>query len=274
MKTITISRFTRLESDILDALAWDLRDIAPDLAGQFAESLPGARRNTGSGLFTELIVDRSRPPPLTEPTGRFGTVHAMVGDLPDPVAFLVELRQGRLLALHGDAYGQDTCALDFARVPFDQVFTLNDQGDSVAFDPAALMQPSPLLDLHQHADHQPLPHPVDPPLINLGALQRVQDAKPQDLMGVLFGTVEPAAGARPVDEASPNKADQTSLLIGVWVAIAVGAVVMTVIFRLPWPFAIFLAVMLGRLVRKPRVLSALGRATRRLGQYEYRPPQQ
>ena len=268
-----MTRFTPLESDILDALAWDLRDIAPDLAGQFAESLPGSRRNTGSGLFTELIVDRSRPPPLTEPTGRFGTVHAMVGDLADPVAFQVELREGRLLSLHGDAYGQDTRAIDFARVPFDQVFTLDDQGESVAFDPTALMQPSPLLDLHQHADHEP-PRPVDPPLINLGALQRVQDAKPQDLMGVLFGapasgSVEPTA-----DETSPGKADQTSLLIGAWVAIAVGAVLITVIFRLSWFFGLFIAVMLGRYVHKPAVLRALGRVVNRLGQYEYRPPQQ
>ena len=121
-----MTRFTPLESDILDALAWELRDIAPDLAGQFGDSLPGSRRNTGSGLFTELIVDRYRPSPLTTPTGRFGTVHAMVGDLPDPVAFQAELREGRLLALHGDAYGQDTRAIDFARVPFDQVFTLDE----------------------------------------------------------------------------------------------------------------------------------------------------
>lgn len=51
-----MSRFTPLESDILEALAWDLERIAPDLAGRFAESLPGSRRNTGSGLFTELIA--------------------------------------------------------------------------------------------------------------------------------------------------------------------------------------------------------------------------
>ncbi|MFN7621486.1 MAG: hypothetical protein ACK5RN_15385, partial [bacterium] len=80
-----MTRFTSLESDILDALAWELRDIAPDLAGQFAESLPGSRRNTGSGVFTELIVVRDRPWPLTTPTGRFGSVHAMGGYLPDAV---------------------------------------------------------------------------------------------------------------------------------------------------------------------------------------------
>lgn len=267
------SRFTPLESDILDALAWDLRDIAPDLAGQYAESLPGSRRNTGSGLFTELIVDRSRPPPLTTPTGRFGTVHAMVGDLPDPIAFQVELRQGRLLALHGDAYGQDTRAIDFARIPFDQVFTLDDRGESVAFDPTALMQPSPLLDLHQHTDHEP-PHLIaDPPLVNLGALQRVQDSVPRDVMTVLFGAPDPAAAARAADEAPPDKENQTSVLIGAWVAIAVGAVFLTVIFRLSWIFAIIIAVTLGRLLHKPTVLTALARGTRGLGQFEYRPPQ-
>lgn len=270
-----MSRFTPLESDILDALAWDLRDIAPDLAGQFAESLPGSRRNTGSGLFTELIVDRSRPPPLTEPTGRFGTVHAMVGDLPDPVAFQVELRQGRLLAMHGDAYGQDTRALDFARVPYDQIFTLDGRGESVAFDPAALMQPSPLLDLHQHSDSLDPPPPTDPHLINLGAPQRVQDTGPQDLMDVLFGATASGTFVRAsnADDTPPDKADQTTVLIGAWVAIAIGAVVVTVIFRLPLIFAFVLAVGLGRLVQKPKVLAALSGMARRLGQYEYRPPQ-
>lgn len=267
-----MSRFTPFESDILDALAWDLRDIAPDLAGQFAEALPGSRRNTGSGLFTELIVDRSRPPPMTTPTGRFGTVHAMVGDLPDPIAFQIELRQGRLLSMHGDAYGQDTRAIDFARVGYDQVFTIDEQGESVAFDPSALMQPSPLLGLHQHADHEP-PLPVSPsPLVNLAALQRVQSSGPQSLADVMFGTVRPAAPAV-AEDTPPDKADQTSLQIGLWVAIAVGALLVTLILRLPTFFAVFLTVGIGRMLNRPPVLAALARATRRLGQYEYRPPQ-
>jgi len=267
-----VSRFTPLESDILDALAWDLRDIAPDLAGQFAESRPGSRRNTGSGLFTELIVDRDRPPPLTEPTGRFGTVHAMVGDLPDPIAFQVELRHGRLLALYGDAYDQDTRALDFARIPFDQVFTVDARGESVAFDPATLMQPSPLLDLHRHSDHAP-PPPLDPPLTNLSALQRVQEPGPQTLVEVLFGKITPAAGAPDADQAPPDKTDQTSLQIGLWVALAVGSILVTILLRLPILFAVFLTFAVGRMLNRPPVLAALARAARRLGQYEYRPPQ-
>jgi len=266
------ARFTPLESDILDALAWDLRDIAPDLAGQFAESLPGSRRNTGSGLFTELIVDRHRPSPLTTPTGRFGTVHAMVGDLPDPIAFQAELRQGRLLALHGDAYGQDTRAIDFARVPFDQVFTLDEQGESIAFDPAALMPPSPLLDLHQHTDYQP-PRPIEPARENAGALQRVQEPGPQALIEVLFGKIAPASPETAADESPPTKADRTTVLIGLWVFIAAFAFLAVVLFDLPFVFALFLAGVLGQALHKPKVLDALTRATRRLGQYEYRPPE-
>jgi hypothetical protein len=267
-----VTRFTPLESDILDALAWDLRDIAPDLAGQFAESLPGSRRNTGTGLFSEVIVDRFRPPPMTTPTGRFGTVHAMVGDLPDPIAFQVELRQGRLLALHGDAYGQDTRAIDFARVPFDQVFTLDEQGQSIAFDPEALTPPSPLRDLHQHTDHEP-PLPVSPPhVMTVAEVQKFQSEKLQGLID-LFGTVHPATSTPGGDDAPIDKADQTSLKVGLWVAVAVGSLLITLVMRLPIFFALFLTFFVGRMLSRPPVLSALARGTRRLGQYEYRPPE-
>ncbi len=284
-----MTRFTSLESDILDALAWDLRDIAPDLAGQFAESLPGSRRNTGSGLFTELIVDRYRPSPLTTPTGRFGTVHAMVGDLPDPVAFQAELREGRLLALHGDAYGQDTRAIDFARVPFDQVFTLDDQGESIAFDPAAPMPPSPLLDLHRHTDHEP-PPPVRPPLITIGPMTRVDDQRAarqlisaisgaltpsakRKLTGLMSGTLSPSVEPVAAEASQGEKKDLASVPISTWIAIIAGVVVVTVIFELNWFFSVFLVVVIGRLVRIPGVLPALARAARRLGEHESRPPE-
>jgi hypothetical protein len=284
-----LTRFTPLESDILDALAWDLRDIAPDLAGQFAEALPGSRRNTGSGLFTELIVDRYRPSPLTTPTGRFGTVHAMVGDLPDPIAFQAELREGRLLALHGDAYGQDTRAIDFARVSFDQVFTLDDQGESIAFDPAALMPPSPLLDLHRHTDHEP-PPPVRPPLITIGPMARVDDQRAarqlisaisgaltpsakRKLTGLMSGTLSPSVEPVAAEASQGEKKDLASVPISTWIAIIAGIVVVTVIFELNWFFSVFLVVVIGRLVRMPGVLPALARAARRLGQHETRPPE-
>ncbi|WIY70301.1 hypothetical protein KB221_04540 [Aquidulcibacter paucihalophilus] len=284
-----MTRFTPLESDILDALAWELREIAPDLAGQFAGSLPGSRRNTGAGLFTELIVDRSRPAPLTTLTGRYGTVHAMVGDLPDPIAFQVELRQGCLLSLHGDAYGQDTRAIDFARAPFDQIFTLDDRGESVAFDPGALIQPAPLPDLHQPVGPEP-PPPANPPLITIGPITRVdsqQEARQllgmisgvltpsakRQLTGLISGALTPSAEPDAGDARQGEKEEAASVPISTWIAIIAGVVVVTVLFELNWFFSVFLVVVIGRLVRRPGVLSAFTRATRRLGQYEDRPPE-
>lgn len=93
----------------------------------------------------------------------------MVGDLPEAVAFQVELRAGRLMALHADSYGQDTRAVDFITAPFDEVFYLDADGASVLYDPAVAMPDSPLLDLHRHDDppiraYDPYVDPAAPPL--------------------------------------------------------------------------------------------------------------
>ena len=138
-----MSRYTRLERAVMDALVHDLRAEIPDLAGQFEESRPSQRRNSGFGLFTEMIVDRSRPAPTTGPTGDLGTVHVMVGHLPDPIAFKARVRHGVLLGLLGDSYGQDTRAIDFATVAFDQVFTVDARGQSIPFEPTRQMPPRP-----------------------------------------------------------------------------------------------------------------------------------
>jgi len=254
-------RFTRLEREIMAAMAHDLRHLAPDLAGQFEESLPGTRRNTGSGLFSEIIVSSRRPLSAERATGLFGTVHAMVGDLPDPVAFQVELREGRLLALHGDAYGQDTRDIDFERVPFDQVFTLNDHGESIAFDPAALMGPSPLLALHQHDDHDPA-QPEAFHLVNRGPLQRLQDEQPPALMR----DPPPAEPAAEIDREAT-----TSLLIGIWVLAAVVALVLVVFARVSLFVVGIGAFWLGALLRRPAVKAVLARVAKGLGRFEVRP---
>lgn len=241
------------------AMAHDLRRIAPDLAGQFEESLPGTRRNTGSGLFSEMIVSARRPLSAERATGLFGTVHAMVGDLPDPIAFQVELREGRLLALHGDAYGQDTRSIDFDHVRFDQVFTVNDQGESIAFDPAALMPPSPLLALHRHDDHGP--DPIDGfQLVNRGPLQRLQDKHPPS------GT--------PVREELPEGASNeatNSMLIGIWVIAGVIGLLAVLLARVSFFVVLIAAFWLGALLRKPMVKAALARSARSLGRFEVRP---
>lgn len=62
-----MSRPTPLERAVLDALAWELREVAPDLGGQVEETLASVRRNTGVGAVTELIVARDRPLPTAGP---------------------------------------------------------------------------------------------------------------------------------------------------------------------------------------------------------------
>jgi len=235
------------------AMAHDLRRVAPDLAGQFEESLPGTRRNTGSGLFTAIIVNSRRPLSVERATGRFGTVHAMVGALPDPIAFQVELLNGRLVALHGDAYGLDTRAVDFARVPYDQVFTVNDRGDSIAFEPAALMPPGPLTDLQRHAEPaQPAPPRT---LVNVGPLQRLQDTEPVPAPSLIETLLAPApAGAAPLD-----KDEKISLIIGLWVAIAAAGFIAVVVFDIPIVFAGVLGIFAGRALQTPKGLALVKR---------------
>lgn len=247
-----MSRYTRLERAVMDALAHDLRTDIPDLAGQFEESRPSQRRNSGFGLFTEMIVDRTRPAPATGPTGDFGTVHVMVGHLPDPIAFKARVRHGVLLGLIGDSYGQDTRAIDFSTVAFDQVFTVNAQGHSIPFEPARQMPPSPLLDLHRHNDHDPAARPVEPPpLVNVGVLQRVQevDAPPRHI---------PASLLTPGSTPEPRiPTDQMSLLIGLWALIGVISLLLVFVFRLPFALGVFFAIFAGRAVKQPKVLSTV-----------------
>lgn len=251
-----MSRYTRLERAVMDALAHDLRAEIPDLAGQFEESRPSQRRNSGFGLFTEMIVDRTRPTPASGPTGDLGTVHVMVGSLPDPIAFKVRVRNGVLLGLLGDSYGQDTRTLDFATIAFDQVFTVDAQGRSIPFEPARQMPPSPLLDLHRHNDQVPASLPIEPPpLKNVGALQRVQevDTPSRHIPAAIFDEAS-YAGAAP-DIRIPT--DQTSLLIGLWVLIGVVALLLVIVFRLPVAFAVFFAIFAGRAVKQQAVLDTV-----------------
>jgi hypothetical protein len=252
-----MSRYTRLESAVMDALAHDLRAEIPDLAGQFEESRPSQRRNSGFGLFTEMIVDRTRPAPASGPTGDLGTVHAMVGALPDPIAFKARVRQGVLLGLMGDSYGQDTRAIDFATVVFDQVFTVDAQGRSIPFEPAKYTRPSPLLDLRRHTDHAPPRAPEPAPLKNVGALQRVQATEPPatTFMDAVFGRAGLSEPEPEPEVRTPT--DATSLLIGLWALIGVTALLLVIVFDLPFAAAIIFAVFAGRAVKQPTVLSAV-----------------
>jgi len=131
-----MSHLTPLESAVMDAMVWQMGDSVPDLRAQVAAGSPGLRRNTGAGLYSRMIVDANRTTRNPDATGLFGTVHVMVGDLPDPIGFQIELRQGRLTALHGQSYGQDTRAIDFSSTPFGEVFTVDARGQSIPYRPS------------------------------------------------------------------------------------------------------------------------------------------
>ncbi|WP_395944576.1 hypothetical protein [Brevundimonas sp.] len=254
-----MARLTPLERAVMDAMAWELRDLAPDLAGQVQESLPGLRRNTGAGLYAELIVSRHRPPPKSETqrqaTGLFGTVHAMVGDLPDPVGFQVELRQGRLIALHGQSYGQDTRAIDFATTGFEEVFTLDAAGESVLYDPVALMPESPLRRLHAHddgahdaagwRDFEPPPaaKPAGPPLT---VLQKLQLPPTPESNAKTFGLpAESAIKSAPPPPRTPL-GPVAYTWVGLYLLAALAALFLIFALRLPFVMA---AVFIGWLMR-------------------------
>ena len=131
-----MSHLTPLESAVMDAMIWQMGDSVPDLRAQVADSSPGLRRNTGAGLYSQIVVDADRAVANPDATGLFGTVHAMIAGLPDPVGFQIELREGRLTALHGQSYGQDTRAIDFYNTPFGEIFTIDERGQSVLYRPA------------------------------------------------------------------------------------------------------------------------------------------
>ena len=95
----------------------------------------------------------------------------------------------------------------------------------------------------------------DPPLVNVGALQRVQDAaKPsQRPMAALAKAELPKLGE-----------SQTSLFIGLCTAIIALALLAWWIFKLPLPVAAVLAFWLCRVFRNPKALAWASRTLARL----------
>ena len=55
-----MSHLTPLESAVMDAMIWQMGDSVPDLRAQVAASSPGLRRNTGAGLYSQIVVDADR----------------------------------------------------------------------------------------------------------------------------------------------------------------------------------------------------------------------
>lgn len=267
-----MSRYTRLESAVMAALAHDLRGQVPDLAGQFEESRPSQRRNSGFGLFTEMIVDRARPTPASGPTGDLGTVHAMVGSLPDPIAFKARVRHGVLLGLFGDSYGQDTRAIDFATVPFRQVFTVDAHGRSIAFEPDASPPPTspepprygrpverttPVRPAPVAAKTAPAPaRASEQPEPAIKATGLLADSKIDQTFDRLAKQV---LGPEPTHAAPMSKDEKTSLRVFLWTGLFALGAVLILVFKMSPVFVFVAGMIIGRFLQTDSGLLALKR---------------
>lgn len=251
-------RFTALETRLMAALAHDLRQTVPDLAGQFQDARPGLRRNTAFGYYAETVVGRPRPMG-SGPTGRFGTVHAMLAGLPEAVAFQVELFNGRLLGLHADSYGQDTRAIDFATVPVTEIFTLDGSGRSIPYQAAGSRHVDSLSHrLTPAAGPQPTP-----PLV-----VHVSPARPGEAVAARkLAAPQAAAQRRELAPAAPPPpadapADEASLKVGVWVTLGTLGFLANLIFNVPAFAAAILVGVIGRAATSPKALPVIAEALR------------
>lgn len=240
-----MSHLTPLESAVMDAMVWQMGDSVPDLAAQAASSSPGVRRNTGAGLYSQMIVDANRPTRNPDATGLFGTVHVMVGDLPDPIGFQIEMRQGRLMALHGQSYGQDTRAIDFSSTPFGEVFTVDARGQSVLYRPA-WRDPDPVA-LRPKPAARPAPQAQTPTRAPVSAATPVDPA--------------PASAAAPsLTEILASASNPTASRAGKLALVYLGAYALAVLFvlfaqfvlHLGWVFAAIVAAWALRYIHSPK----------------------
>lgn len=158
--------FTDLELAVLDAIADETTEQAPELPGQIADARVVDRIQTRAGFITRIQVDPTRTAPIEAAPVQLGTIHADIAGLADPIGFRAVIEHGFLTALETETYGQDASDIDFAAAPFGGLFRLTPEGESVAVtSPAPVVPtPSPLHPIQQHAG--PLPT-SDPPPVNL-----------------------------------------------------------------------------------------------------------
>lgn len=255
-------RYTRLETAVMAALAQDLRGHVPDIAAQFSRSRPTIRRNSGFGQFTEMLVDAHRPAP-GGPSGDIGTVHVVITGLRHPVAFRARVRDGRLLGLLADSYGEDTRGIDFATVPFDQIFTIEAGGAPVHFAGAhrpetAANQAKSRAEARQEASRpqpirqaptQSVPTSAPPPRVQPAPAPVARQAPPPR---------QPQPDFKPDPDVITDE-DKMSLRIGLWAMIGVVGMLLFTVFGVPLPFVLVAGFVIGRFFQTEKGLIALRR---------------
>lgn len=251
-----VAHFTRLESAVMAALAAELRHAVPDLAAQFRNSRPGLKRNMAVGYYCGLTGDGVRP--VSTRDGALGSVHVLIDGLHDAVAFRVLMRQGRAVALEADSYGQDTRAIDFDRVGFEQVFTVNASGQSVLFEGPSVIPTASAAARPRQIPAAPRPTAPAPAYAPSPATVIVHPRPATSGFGPNGGVSTPST-PRPAAEADTPEMAPGAVLLIAWAVIAAVAVLAVLIFDLPIIFAAIAAFWIGNAVRQPKVLAALQR---------------
>lgn len=243
-----MSHLTPLESAVMEAMAWQMGDSVPDLSAQAASSSPGLRRNTGAGLYSQFLVDADRRTANPDATGLFGTVHAMVADLPDPIGFQIELRQGQLTALHGQSYGQDTRAIDFSTTPFGEIFIVDERGQSVLYRPARrapeVVVSRPKAAARPPAPAQPRPQtPIKTPATKPADHALPAAAAPPGVAEMLAGVSNPTA----------SRGGRLALVyLGVYGLVLFAVLFARIALHTGWIFALIVAVWALRYIHSPK----------------------
>ncbi|RZJ01486.1 MAG: hypothetical protein EON90_02580 [Brevundimonas sp.] len=255
-----MTAYTRLERAVMDALA---SELGPDFARQFAASRLTVRRNSGFGLFTEMAVDPALV--TTGATGEFGTVHAMVAGLQDPIAFTARLQDGRLVGLMGDSYGQDTRAIDFTSVHVSQIFTVDASGRSVPFQSALALPPDSQARPQPSRSRSPTAAPTSQASPSLVRVARPEDLKTlveaarQGSDALKIAAADAGRSVRPLEPSGATPVDGVTLLIGAWTVLAVVAILVGLFTDVPWPALLIAVFWIGAALRKPKARAALQR---------------
>lgn len=183
-------------------------------------------------------------------------MHALIDGLDQAVAFQVQLHNGRLVALTADAYDQDTRSIDFQTVGFEQVFYIDVNGRSRAFDPSEALTLRPVW---ERPDRQA---PQGAVIESTVTRTPAEDAAAVRRMMGLPEKPSSAPGALTDVQSSE---DRTLLGLGVWAAVILLAVFLVFVLHVPFVFGAVGAYWLGRALSKPEVLASIGETLERQG---------
>ncbi|MBN8552261.1 MAG: hypothetical protein J0L52_05145 [Caulobacterales bacterium] len=230
--------FSPLERAAMRALSWELAPDFPELEGLADEARPGRWFQGLSGFVRRTAMASLRPGRTRGQSGVFGSVHAVLDGVAEPVSFQLQLRRGRLVALIADAYGQDVSHIDFATVRFDQLFYLDAEGRSRPLD-ARLVRKAPTSTAGlpgRGVVIQTVPPPV--------AVQR------RTAVPVQSGVILPPTRTEQALENAGEAAAKGLLKLAIWVVVLSVAFLAWTLLRVPVVLAFIAAFWIGRAMTK------------------------